>query len=286
MGGPRRDDDEGDAGTLYLCATPIGNLEDVTLRVLSTLKTVAVVAAEDTRRTRRLFSAYDIHTRMVSYREENRERVGASLVERLEGGEDVALVSDAGMPGISDPGQHLVALCVERGIRVEALPGASAALAALVVSGLPTGRFAFEGFLPRKAGARKRALEALAADERTIIFYESPARVEETLRDMADVLGERRIALARELTKRFEQVLRGTVGEVVARLEETPARGEIVIVVEGSGGAGPAMSMDEAVRRVGALREKGLSLKEAVTIVAERGSRISRSELYNTVLRT
>lgn len=272
------------AGRLYLCATPIGNLNDITLRVLETLKSVNLVAAEDTRRTRRLFARYDIHTRLVSYREENRERAGRLIVERLERGDDVALVSDAGTPGISDPGNHLVALCIERGITVEAQPGPNAALTALVVSGLPTRRFAFEGFLPRKQGARRRALEELAGDERTLVFYESPARVDETLADIAEVLGNRRMALARELTKKFEQVLRGTVSEVMEAIGSSGARGEIVLVVEGGGGR-PAVSMEEAVARVEELRGKGLSLKEAVGEVAGRGSGISKGELYNRVLK-
>lgn len=271
-------------GTLRLCATPIGNLGDVTLRVLETLKSSGLVAAEDTRRTRRLFARYDIHTRLVSYREENRERAGRLIIERLERGDDVALVSDAGTPGISDPGSHLVALCLERGIRVEALPGPNAALTALVVSGLPTLRFAFEGFLPRKRGARRRALEELASDERTLVFYESPARVEETLADIAEVLGDRRMALARELTKKFEQVLRGTVAEVIEAVGSSPARGEIVLVVEG-GGERQAVPMEEAVARVEELRERGMSTKEAVSEVAPPGSGLSRGELYNMAVR-
>ena len=271
-------------GTLRLCATPIGNLGDVTLRVLETLKSSDLVAAEDTRRTRRLFARYDIHTRLVSYREENRERAGRLIIERLERGDDVALVSDAGTPGISDPGSHLVALCLERGIRVEALPGPNAALTALVVSGLPTLRFAFEGFLPRKRGARRRALEELASDERTLVFYESPSRVEETLADIAEVLGDRRMALARELTKKFEQVLRGTVAEVIEAVGSSPARGEIVLVVEG-GGERQAVPMEEAVARVEELRERGMSTKEAVSEVAPPGSGLSRGELYNMAVR-
>lgn len=275
----------GGTGTLYLCATPIGNLEDVTLRVLSTLKSVSLVAAEDTRRTRRLFARYDIHTRLASYREENRERAGRLLVERLERGDDVALVSDAGTPGISDPGSHLVTLCLERDIPVVALPGPNAALSALVVSGLPTRRFAFEGFLPRKRGPRRRALEELASDGRTLIFYESPGRIEETLEDVAELFGDRRVVLARELTKRFEQVLRGTASEVLGTVRSMEVRGEIVLVIEGCRAAGPAVSMDEAVALVEELRESGKPLKEAVTEVASRGSGLSRGELYNETVR-
>jgi len=273
-------------GKLYLCATPIGNLQDVTLRVLDTLKEADLVAAEDTRRTRQLFSRYDIHTPLLSYREENRDAAGARLLKRLEAGDTVALVSDAGTPGISDPGQHLVGLCIERGITVEALPGPNAAIAALVISGLPTGRFSFEGFLPRKTGARRKALEALAHDERTMLFHESPARVEGTLSDMLEVLGDRRMALARELTKKFEEVIRGTVSSVAAALASREIKGEIVLVVEGSPPAAGTMDEGEAIDEVMRLRGKGLSLKEAVAVVVEeKAPGMSRSALYNAAVK-
>ncbi|MHB8894979.1 MAG: 16S rRNA (cytidine(1402)-2'-O)-methyltransferase [Candidatus Geothermincolia bacterium] len=274
-------------GKLYLCATPIGNLEDITLRVLETLRNVDVVAAEDTRRTRNLFSRFDIHKPLVSYREANREAAGAKLVARMEAGEDVALVSDAGMPGISDPGHHLVEICIERGIEIDALPGPSAALTALVVSGLPTRRFAFEGFLPRKKGARRRALEELAADGRTLIFYESPGRVAGTLADMSDVLGDRRVAVARELTKKFSEVLRGTVRELHGELSAREVKGEIVIVLEGAE-APCATSEDEAraVEEVISLRNGGMSLKDAVAAAVENGPPgLSRSAIYNAALK-
>ena len=273
-------------GKLYLCATPIGNLQDVTLRVLDTLKEADLVAAEDTRRTRQLFSRYDIHTLLLSYREENRDAAWARLLKRLEAGDTVALVSDAGTPGISDPGQHLVGLCIERGITVEALPGPNAAIAALVTSGLPTGRFSFEGFLPRKTGARRKAMEALAHDERTLLFHESPARVEGTLGDMLEVLGDRRMALARELTKKFEEVIRGTVSSVAAGLASREIKGEIVLVVEGSPPAAGTMDEGEAIDEVMRLRGKGLSLKEAVAVVVEeKAPGMSRSALYNAAVK-
>jgi len=277
----------GNSGKLFLCATPIGNLADVTLRVLDMLREADLVAAEDTRRTRRLFARYDIHTPLLSYREENRDAAGAKIIKRLEEGQTVALVSDAGMPGISDPGQHLVALCVERGIPIEALPGANAALTALVISGLPTTRFSFEGFLPRKTGARRKALEALARDERTLLFHESPSRVTDTLADIAEVLGDRRIALARELTKKFETVLRGTASSVLASVSAGPIKGEIVLVVEGAS-AGAVDSIDEeaAVDEVMHLKAQGLSLKEAVAVVVEeKAPGMSRSVLYNAALK-
>jgi 16S rRNA (cytidine1402-2'-O)-methyltransferase len=274
------------AGKLCLCATPIGNLEDITLRVLDVLRQADVVAAEDTRRTRQLFSRYDIHTPLVSYREENREAAGAKILGRLLGGETVALVSDAGTPGISDPGHHLVGLCIESGIDVESLPGANAAINALVVSGLPTGRFAFEGFLPRKAGARRKALEALSTDERTLLFYESPNRVATTLADIETVMGDRRAAIARELTKKFEEVLRGPVSGLRDELEGREVKGEIVLVVEGAAVVA-ATSEDEEAAAVEALRLKksGLSLKEAVRVVTEGSSAgLSRSAVYNKAL--
>lgn len=270
-------------GTLYLCATPIGNLKDVTLRALEVLKEVDVVAAESVQRTRRLFARHHIETPLVSYREENRESAGRKILSLLEEGRDVALVSDSGTPGISDPGHHLVELCLESGFRVEPVPGPSAAIAALVVSGLPTRRFVFEGFLPRKRGPRRRALENLASETRTLVFYEGPSRVEETLRDMEEVLGDRTMALARELTKKHEEVMRGTVSEVRGGIEGGRIRGEIVLVVEGGPGA-EKPSIDGALEEVRVLREQGASLKEAVDRVAIPGSGISRNELYNRAL--
>lgn len=273
-------------GKLYLCATPIGNLEDITLRVLATLREVDLVAAEDTRRTRNLFSRYDIHTPLLSYREENRETAGTKIIGRLESGADVALVSDAGTPGISDPGHHLVAECITRGIPVEALPGPNAAISALVISGLPTTRFAFEGFLPRKTGARRKALEALAGDTRTLIFYESPNRLAGTLEDIQSVLGDREAAVARELTKKFEEVMRGRVSMLRGILASREVKGEVVLVVEGA--APPRVTQLErraAVEEVLRLKKGGLSLKEAVGVVVdEMGPGMSRSALYNAAL--
>lgn len=270
-------------GTLYLCATPIGNLGDVTIRVLDILRSCPVIAAEDTRRTRALLSRYDIHTPLSSYREENRRTAGERLLRKLESGQDVALVSDAGTPGISDPGHDLVVRCLERGIPVDAVPGPNAAVTALVVSGLPVNRFSFEGFPPRKPGARRRLLEELAGDARTLIFYESPQRVAGTLRDIHEVMGDRRVAVARELTKKFQQVLRGTASEVAERLEGGPVRGEVVLVVEGAAERADP-SYDEAAGLVLELRERGLPLKEAVARVAADRPGISRSRLYNEAL--
>ena len=271
-------------GRLFLCATPIGNLQDITLRGMETLRRGNLGAAEDTRRTRKLFSRYDIHTPMTSYREENRLQAGRKVLECLEGGGDVALVSDAGMPGISDPGTHLVSMCLESDIEVEALPGPNAALTALVVSGLPTGRFIFEGFLPRKKGPRRRALEELSGERRTLVFYESPARIARTLADIEDMLGDRRVALARELTKKFEEVIRGNVSGVRERIGEEPIRGEMVLVVEGLTGE-RGVTEEEALGEVERLRSSGLSLKDAVSAVVVEGSGLSRSKLYNLALK-
>ena len=273
-------------GKLYLCATPIGNLEDITLRALAILREVDLVAAEDTRRTRRLFARYDIHTPLLSYREENRAAAGAKIIARLEDGQKVALVSDAGMPGISDPGHHLVTMCIERGIAVEALPGPNAALTALVISGLPAARFAFEGFLPRKPGARRKALEALLDDARTLVFYESPNRLAAALEDIERVLGDREAAIARELTKKFEEVMRGRVSELRERVGAREVKGEIVLVVEGAAEAQVSTADREAaVSEVLRLKEGGLSLKEAVgVVVGEMYPGMSRSALYNAAL--
>lgn len=220
-------------GKLYVCATPIGNLEDITLRALRVLKEADLVAAEDTRHTRGLLAHFDIHTPLTSYHEHNELAKGRELIAKLREGLDVALVSESGMPAISDPGFRLVRSAIEESIPVEVLPGPSAALTALVVSGLPTDRFVFEGFLSPKAGKRDRRLAELASEPRTIILYESPHRIERTLRAIYERLGDRRIVLARELTKKFEEVRRGTVGEILESVKTRPPKGEIVLVIEG-----------------------------------------------------
>jgi 16S rRNA (cytidine1402-2'-O)-methyltransferase len=221
---------------------------------------------------------------MDSYREDNREAAGSKILKRLQAGADVALVSDAGTPGISDPGHDLLCRCLERGIEFEVLPGANAALTALVLSGLPTRRFSFEGFLPRKQGARRKALEELASDPRTLIFHESPQRTPETLADIEDVMGDRKVALARELTKKFEEVVRGTVSEVRQGLEQKQVRGEVILVVDGAGEVA-VPSYEDALEEVSLLREQGLSLKDAVGQVARRLPGLSKSRLYNAALK-
>lgn len=234
--GPEGDRPEADAsGTLYICGTPIGNLQDISERALATLKSVSLIAAEDTRVTRKLTSHFGVPGRLVSYHEHNKRAMTPEIIRTLLEGHDVALVSDAGMPGISDPGEELIAEAIKAGVKVVPVPGPTALIAGLVVSGLPTGRFAFEGFLPRSPKERRERLRALASEERTIVLYESPHRIKSTLEDLAEVLGPgRRCAVARELTKVHEEVVRGTLGELAGEFARREPRGEIVIVVEGA----------------------------------------------------
>jgi 16S rRNA (cytidine1402-2'-O)-methyltransferase len=220
-------------GVLYLVGTPIGNLDDLSERARATLASVALVAAEDTRRTGRLLRGLGIRKPLISMFEGNEEERAAQLIERLEAGEDVAVVTDGGMPSISDPGYRVVQLAVERGIDIRVVPGPSAVIAALVLSGLPTDRFAFEGFLPRRPGDRGRRLQALRHDPRTIVLFESPRRVHTLLREIVATLGDRRVAFCRELTKLHEEVLRGTASDVLERLGDRELKGEVAVVVEG-----------------------------------------------------
>jgi 16S rRNA (cytidine1402-2'-O)-methyltransferase len=220
-------------GILYLVSTPIGNLEDITLRALRVLKEVDVVAAEDTRHTGLLLKHYGIEKRLESYHDFNKEKKAPVLMEELKSGRSIAVTSDAGTPGISDPCYLLVKLAIQEKIKVVPIPGASAFLSALVISGLPTDRFSFEGFLPAKSGKRKKRLEELQKEKSTLIFYESPHRLLKTLEDIADILGERKMAVARELTKKFEEIKRGTSSEIREYFEKSKVRGELVLVVEG-----------------------------------------------------
>jgi 16S rRNA (cytidine1402-2'-O)-methyltransferase len=220
-------------GVLYLVSTPIGNLEDITLRALSVLKEVDLVAAEDTRHTGMLLKHYDLKKSLTSYHDFNKERKAPALIKRLKDGQSVAVTSDAGTPGVSDPAYFLVRLAIREDIQVVPIPGASAFLSALVVSGLPTDRFAFEGFLPSKPGKRRRRLEKLREEERTLIFYESPHRFARTLDDVAQIMGPRRLVVARELTKKFEEILRGEPERIKQLLGERKIRGEMVVLVEG-----------------------------------------------------
>lgn len=222
------------AGTLYLCATPIGNLDDMTLRVLKLLETADIIAAEDTRNTLKLLNHFEIKTPMTSYHEHNKAEKGPKLVERLLAGENIALVTDAGMPGISDPGADLVKLCYEAGVPVTVAPGASAAVVALVLSGLDTRRFVFEGFLPMEKKERRAVLSTLEKEHRTMIFYEAPHRLLDTLEELEKIFGsDREMAAIRELTKKFEEVRRGTVGEIKAHFTAQSPKGEFVLVFAG-----------------------------------------------------
>jgi len=216
-----------------LVATPIGNLEDITLRALRILKEVDLIACEDTRRTRKLLVHYGIGKRLTSYYDYNKEKKTPRLVKSLLQGRSLALVSDAGTPGISDPAFYLVRSAIREGIEITPIPGPNAALSALISSGLPTDRFVFEGFLPPKPGPRRRRLQAMEEEVRTLIFYESPYRLLATLEDMGAIFGERRAALAKELTKRFERILRGSIAQLIQQLSEGQVKGEWVILVEG-----------------------------------------------------
>lgn len=221
-------------GKLYLCPTPIGNLNDITYRTLETLKSVDLIAAEDTRVSAKLLNHFDIKVPTTSYYEHNKREKGSYLIEKLLSGTNIAVVTDAGMPGISDPGEDLVKLCVQNDIEVEALPGPCAFATALVASGMPTGRFAFEGFLTVNKKNRLEHLQSVKNDTRTLIFYEAPHKLLSTLRDMLEVFGNRKIVLARELTKKFEEYNRTTLQDAVIYYEETPPKGEFVLIIEGA----------------------------------------------------
>lgn len=272
------------AGILYLVATPIGNLGDLSPRAVDTLKAVDFIAAEDTRVSLRLLNHFDIKKPLVSYHEHNRAAAGAAILERLLGGESCALVTDAGTPAISDPGEDLVRLCGENGVTVQAIPGCCAAICALAVSGLATGRFCFEGFLSANKKERRERLRELAGEERTLLFHEAPHKLRPTLADMLELLGDRPVALCRELTKLHEETLRTTLAQAVALYREREPRGEYVLVVAGATREkGPSISMNEALQRVLALREEGLRMKEAVRQVADETG-LPRNDLYTAAL--
>jgi len=270
------------AGTLFLVGTPIGNLEDITLRALRTLKEVDLIACEDTRQTQKLLNHYGIEKRTVSYHEHNELERAPELIVHLENGDDVAIVSDAGMPGVSDPGYRLVALAVRHHIRVVPIPGASAFLSALVASGLPTDSFRFGGFLPAKAGARRSLLEASRLSSRTLIFYEAPHRLLETLQDVADILGpERRIVVAREVTKLHEEFLRGQAGEVLGQMKKREdIRGEITLLIAKAEENSAAPTLESVAVRVRELMQsEGLEERSALKQAAKEFG-LSKSEAY------
>ena len=266
------------AGILHLVGTPIGNLGDLSDRARETLASVALIAAEDTRRTGRLLKGLGIETPMLSMFEGNEAERAARIVERLEEGDDVAVVTDGGMPSVSDPGFRVVRASIDRAIEVRVVPGPSAAIAALVLSGLPTDRFAFEGFLPRRPGDRARRLQEIRHDPRTLVFYESPRRVRTLLHEVATILGDRNVALCRELTKLHEEVVRGRAEELHAALGDGPLRGEVVVVIEGDH-AGEAPDTDALLAEVRRLVADGMRTRDAARAVASRHG-ASANDLY------
>lgn len=273
------------AGTLYLVATPIGNLGDLSPRAVETLAGADFIAAEDTRVSVKLLNHFDIKKPLVSYHEHNRATAGQTILTRLLGGETCALVTDAGTPAISDPGQELVALCAENGVTVQAIPGCCAAITALAVSGLDTRRFTFEGFLPSGKKERRTALEELTGEVRTMVFHEAPHRLRAALADMAEVLGDRPIALCRELTKLHEDTVRTTLAQAAAYYAANDPRGEYVLVVAGRAKQqGPQLTLEQGVDRVLRLREDGMRMKDAVRQVAD-DTGLSRNELYDAALK-
>lgn len=272
-------------GALYLCATPIGNLADITIRVLETLREVDLIAAEDTRRTIKLLNYYKIRRSLISYHEHNKERRGREIIGLLEEGKKVALVSDAGTPGISDPGYELIRECIARNIEVITLPGPCAAVAAVTVSGLSIRRFAFFGFLSAKKKDKKRELEDISREKKTIVIYEAPHRLVKTLKSILEATGEREAVICRELTKKFEEIKRGNLSQLISYYEANPAKGEITVVIRGRGEEKllPGKSLSEGVEEVKKLKEEGLREKEAVKRTAKKFNLSSR-ELYKKVV--
>jgi len=266
---------------LYIVATPIGNLEDISLRALRTLREVKLIAAEDTRRTKQLLNAYEIKTPMTSYHERNKWTKLDYILDCLDEG-DVALVSDAGTPGISDPGHELVVAAHQRDIQVVAIPGASVVITALAVSGLDTGQFIYLGFLPHKAGARRRRLQSVAAESATIVVLESPHRLLAALNDILEVLGDRRIAVCRELTKVYEEVFRGRISQAIDHFVQP--RGEFTLVIEGEKEPGKPQLTEAIEKQLQNMRRSGVGAKQAVAQVAgETG--LSKKELYQAWLK-
>jgi 16S rRNA (cytidine1402-2'-O)-methyltransferase len=267
---------------LYVVATPIGNLEDITLRALRVLREVDLIAAEDTRQTRKLLSRYDIETELTSYHEHNERSKAVQLVDRLESGENIAIVSDAGTPTISDPGYHVVRNAIQRGIPVTSIPGPSAAIAALSVSGLPTDRFTFDGFLPSKRSRRRQVLVQHKAEEGTMVYYEAPHRIKDTLTDMVEILGDRQVVVARELTKMHEEFFRGPLSQVVAEVTGREMRGEFVIIVAGCP-ENSEFNEDQLILEVERLQRSGLKASEIVKALAQFYP-IPKRDVYKRVL--
>ena len=265
-------------GTLYIVATPIGNLEDITLRALRILRSVSLVAAEDTRTTRKLLSHYEIRTPLTSYFEHNKLTKLDYIIAAARQ-KDVALVSDAGMPGISDPGYELVRAAIDASIPVVPIPGPSAAVTALAISGLPTDEFIYIGFLPRKQSDRRHRLDEIATEPRTIVAYEAPHRLVESLQDILQHLGNRQIAVARELTKIHEEIIRGTTEEVISHFTTTAPRGEFCLVIAGAKAERIAAGPEQVKEQLLSLARQGLSAKEAVTRVA-KATHLPKRDVY------
>ncbi|KAB3531815.1 16S rRNA (cytidine(1402)-2'-O)-methyltransferase [Alkaliphilus serpentinus] len=275
-----------DRGKLFICPTPIGNLEDITLRVLRILKEVDYIAAEDTRHTLKLLNHFEISKPLSSYHEHNKTKKGEAILQDLLQGKTIALVSDAGLPGISDPGADIIKDCVENGIPFEVLPGASAGILALVASGLDTTRFSFEGFIPREKKRRRERLEKIKKDDRTLIFYEAPHRIIDTLKDMMGVLGNRKVALGRELTKKYEEYIRGTAEELLNHFQTHSPKGEFVIVCEGA--SEEELEVDNHLditikEQLQQMIDSGIDKKEAVKEVAKL-RRLPKREVYQEAI--
>jgi len=272
-------------GTLYMVATPIGNLEDITLRALRVLKEVDLVAAEDTRHSRILLSAYDIKTPLISLHEHNEKERSALIISRIKDGMSVAYISDAGTPCISDPGYHLVNFAVENEINVIPIPGPSAVIAALSVCGFPSDHFLFCGFMPPRENKRRQFMESIKAEEKTILFYESPARIMDVLNDIYDVFGDRQIVVARELTKVFEEIKRGRVSGILEDMALSKARGEFTVILQGAVHEPVSLTDDEIQEKLLQLwGQRSISLRDAVADVVQQTG-LSRKKVYDLAVK-
>lgn len=274
------------SGKLYICPTPIGNLEDMTYRTIRILNEVDLIAAEDTRHSIKLLNHFEISKPLTSYHEHNKDSKGGYLINKLLEGENIALISDAGMPGISDPGEDIIKQAIEHNIDIEVLPGATASITALVGSGLETAKFAFEGFLDRDKKVRRNQLEELKEERRTIIFYESPHRLKDTLKDMLKVLGNRRIAVNREITKKYQEIIRENIETVINIFNEKEVKGEFVLIVEGFKGEKTVQnSYEDLTEReyVITLMENGMDKKDAIKTVC-KDRKLKKDVVYKQVL--
>ena len=274
------------SGKLYICPTPIGNLEDMTYRTIRILNEVDLIAAEDTRHSIKLLNHFEISKPLTSYHEHNKDSKGGYLINKLLEGENIALISDAGMPGISDPGEDIIKQAIEHNIDIEVLPGATASITALVGSGLETAKFAFEGFLDRDKKVRRNQLEELKEERRTIIFYESPHRLKDTLKDMLKVLGNRRIAVNREITKKYQEIIREDIETVINIFNEKEVKGEFVLIVEGFKGEKTVQnSFEDLTEReyVITLMENGMDKKDAIKTVC-KDRKLKKDVVYKQVL--